>query len=107
MCNPPARRRYQLGCRCPACTDANRQYSARYRAARRAGRPPLGAHVSGREAARVIAALVAEGYLKAEIAIMVGHRWPVLHWRTRWRPGTRVTLRTVLLLRRIQRRLIS
>lgn len=100
VCNPPGRRRYQLGCRCDACTDANRQYSARYREARRAGRPPLGAHVAGREAARLIAALRAEGFTTAQIATWLGHLWPVLHWAA----GASVTLRTVLKLRAIQRR---
>ena len=33
------RRTYQCGCGCPACTAANTEYIARYRAAQRAGRP--------------------------------------------------------------------
>lgn len=94
------RRTYQLGCRCAPCAAVNAQYSASYRAATRAARPPLGAHVAGREAARVVAALVDEGYTKAMIASWLGHRWRVLHWRR----GAGVTLRTVLRLRLIQRR---
>jgi hypothetical protein len=94
------RRRYQTGCRCPACTTANTAYSAQYKQAARAGRPLLGAHVAGTEAARVIAALVDEGYPKSQIATWLGHRWPVLHWRR----GAGVTVRTVLRLRVIQRR---
>lgn len=48
----------------------------------------------------MIAALVGEGYTKAQIATWLGHRWPVLHWRA----GAGVTLRTTLRLRAIQRR---
>lgn len=66
----------------------------------RAGRPPLGAHVAGTEAARVVAALLAEDYTKAQIATWLGHRWPVLHWRA----GDGVTLRTTIKLRALQRR---
>lgn len=58
----------------------------------------LGAHVAGTEAARIVAALLEEGYLKRQIAIWLGHRWPVLHLR----PG--VSVRTTLRLRVIQRR---
>lgn len=100
------RRTYQCGCRCPACTAVNRQYSAQYRAARRADCPPLGARVAGTEAARIVVALLEEGYLKREIATWLGHRWPALHWRImRSRVAgfetmtTRVTVRTVLKLR--------
>ena len=60
----------------------------------------LGAHVAGTEAARVIAALLEEGYLKREIATWLGHRWPVLQFHT----GAGVTVRTVLRLRAIRRR---
>lgn len=95
-----ARRRYQTGCRCPTCQAANTAYSARYRQARRAGRPVLGAHVAGTDAARVIAALLAEGYLKREIAIWLGHQRPLLQFRA----GAGVTVRTLLRLRVIQRR---
>lgn len=91
------RRTYQHGCRCDACTAANRAYSTRYRQAHRVGRPPLGTHVPGTEAARVIAALLEEGYLKAEIATWLGHRCRVLHF------SDGVTLRTTLKLRRLQR----
>ena len=97
-----ARRFYQAGCRCPACTAANARYMTTYRAAQHAGRPVLGAHVAGTEAARVIAALVEEGFLKAQIATWLGHRWPLLHAVDR--RGGAVTLRTVLRLRAIQRR---
>jgi hypothetical protein len=100
MREPSLRRRYQLGDHSPACTDANRTYGARWREARRVGRPLLGAHVAGTEAARLIAALVQEGYLKREIATWLGHRWPVLHWRA----GDGVTWRTTLRLRVITRR---
>lgn len=99
------RRTYQRGCRCPACTDANRQYSARYRAARRAGRPLLGAHVAGTEAARVVAALVEEGFRKMQIGTWLGHRWPRLYFRVVRRGRVAgVTVRTVLRLRAMQRR---
>jgi hypothetical protein len=94
------RRTYQRGCSCPRCTDANRQYSARYREARRAGRPLLGAHVPGTEAARIIGALVQEGYLKQEIAAWLGHQRRALQFRR----GAGVTWRTTLRLRVIQRR---
>jgi hypothetical protein len=98
------RRTYQQGCRCAPCTTANQAYSASYRSARRAGRPPLGAHVAGTEAARVIASLLEDGYLKRDIATWLGHRRPVLHWRrVNGRPAG-VTLRTTLRLRVIQRR---
>ena len=95
------RRTYQVGCRCAACVGVNRTYQQTYRTAQRAGRPLLGAHVAGREAARVVAALVDEGYLKAEIAAALGYRWRWLPWRV----GAGVTVRTVLRLRTLQRRL--
>ena len=94
------RRTYQHGCRCAACTTVNTAYSAQYRQAARAGRPPLGAHVAGTEAARVIAALVAEGYRTGQIGAWLGHRRQ-LHWRR----GAGVTVRTMLRLRAIQRRI--
>lgn len=98
------RRTYQkTRCRCPACTDANTQYSARYREARRSGRPVLGAHVAGQEATRIVVALVEEGYLKREIAAWLGHRGPSLQFHA----GAGVTVRTVLRLRAIQRRVCS
>jgi hypothetical protein len=98
------RRTYQHGCRCARCTDANTQYSARYREARKVGRPLLGAHVAGTEAARLIAALVEEGYLKREIATWLGHQWPVLHWGGVPGKAAGVTVRTTLRLRAISRR---
>ena len=97
------RRTYQHGCHCRGCTDANTRYSAQYKRARRAGRPLLGAHVAGDEAARVVAALVAEGYRKAEIATWLGHRYRFLHYHA----GAGVTVRTVLRLRAIHRRLCA
>lgn len=75
----------------------------RYRAAQKARRPVLGTRVDGREAARIIATLVAEGYLKREIATWLGHQRPVLHWRA----GAGVTVRTTLRLRVIQRRVCT
>jgi len=96
-----ARRTYQRGCRCRDCTTVNTAYMTRYRAAIRAGRPPLGAHVAATEAARVIAELIAEHYTPAQIATWLGHRWPVLQFRR----GAGVTVRTVLRLRVIQRRM--
>jgi hypothetical protein len=101
------RRTYQRGCHCPGCTDANRQYSARYRQARRVGRPLLGAHVAGAEAARLIAALVQEGFLKREIATWLGHQWPVLHWGGVHGKAAGVTVRTTLRLRAISRRVCT
>lgn len=95
------RRRYQQGCRCAPCSAANTAYSTAYRARRRAGRPVLGAHVAGTDAARVVAALVEEGYLKGQIARWLGYRWPVLH------PRPRVTIRLTLRLRAIQRRMCA
>jgi len=105
MPNHGVRRTYQRGCRCAACTTVNTAYSAQYRQAARAGRPPLGAHVAGTEAARVIAALVAEGYRKGQIAAWLGHRRLVLHWRVVNGKAAGVTVRTVLRLRAIQRRI--
>jgi hypothetical protein len=74
-----------------------------YREARRAGRLPLGAHVAGTEAARVIAALLDEGYHKGEIATWLGYQCAVL----RVLGGAGVTLRTTVKLKKLQRRLIS
>jgi hypothetical protein len=95
------RRRYQVdGCSCPFCVAANTAYMTVYRQRQRLGRPVLGAHVAGTEAATIVADLVDEGFLKAQIATWLGHRWPVL----RFRAGAGVTLRTVLRLKAIQRR---
>lgn len=99
MCKIPSRRCYQRGCRGPACTDANTQYLRRYRSAIKAGRPVLGAHVANTEAARVIAALLAEGFRKAQIAAWLGYVKRELRLRAR------VTVRTTLRLRVIQRRI--
>lgn len=74
-----------------------------YRAAKRARRPVLGTHVDGGEAGRLITALLEEGYLKKDIAVALGHKHPVLHWRA----GAGVTLRTTLRLRVIKRRVTS
>lgn len=71
-----------------------------YRQRQRAGRPVLGAHVANTEAARLLAVLLQEGFLKAHIARWLGHRSRVLHWR----PGARVTWRTTLRLRLLVRR---
>jgi len=71
-----------------------------YRRAIRVGRPPLGAHVAGTEAARVVAALVAEGYRLGQIGTWLGHARQ-FHRR---RAGSGVTLRTTLQLRAILRR---
>lgn len=99
------RRTYQCGCACPACTAANRQYSARYRAAQRAGRPVLGARAPAREALRVVARLLDEGYRRADIARGLGHQpnrpWPELAIA---RQGAAVTWRTVYRLRAFLRR---
>lgn len=95
------RRCYQRGCRDARCTDANTRYMASYRAAYRRGRPPLGIHVAGAEAARILQALREEGFLRAEIATWLGYRWPT----TPLPQPAGVTLRTVLRLRVIQRRL--
>lgn len=70
---------------------------ARYRAAWRAGRPPLGAHRPGGEARRLLTQLQVEGFSRAAIARRLGHVWPTLQY------GDRVTLRTVLTLRRLYR----
>lgn len=48
----------------------------------------------------MIASLLAEGYLKREIGIWLGHRWPTLQFRA----GAGVTVRTTLRLRVLQRR---
>lgn len=93
----------RLRCRCEPCTDANTAYMARYRDAQRHGRPVLGTHVPAAEASTLLRALLEEGFLKAEIARHLGHRWPVLHWH---QPAG-VTLRTTLRLRVISRRLCS
>lgn len=91
------RRAYQVGCRCLACAAANTAYSASYRAALRRGRPPLGAHVTGRDVQRLVVSLVADGWTRAAIAIALGHTTPRLQYRAR------VTVRTQLRIRRLQR----
>jgi hypothetical protein len=63
----------------------------------------LGTHISGRRAARIIAALIEEGFTKAQIALWLGHRHPVLHWKA----GARVTLRTLYAVQIIQRRVCT
>lgn len=100
------RRRYQVdGCPCPLCAAANTAYIAIYRARQRAGRPVLGAHVAGTEAASVVAALVDEGFLKTQIVRWVSssprYGWTLL---ARIRGGAGVTVRTTLRLRAIRRR---
>jgi len=98
------RRRYQIdGCPCAACRAANTAYGASYREARRAGRPLLGAHVASPEAARVIAALLEDGFPKTQIATWLGQPW-LCYLR---RPGDRVTVRTLLRLRAVQRRVTT
>lgn len=94
------RRTYQHGCRCASCAAANTAYSASYRQARRAGRPPLGAHVAGTEVARLIAALREDGYTHAQIVAWLGYRGRVLHFRHR----RSVTIRTLLRVRALVRR---
>lgn len=96
------RRRYQIDrCPCAPCKAANTAYHVAYRAKAKAGRPVLGTHTDGKEATRIVAALVEEGFLKRQIAIALGHRWPMLHLRDR------VTVRTTLRLRVIERRLCA
>ena len=86
------RRRYQAaGCRCEACTAANAAYQARYRAAARAGRCVLGAHVPAADVKRAVAELVEEGYTKTQIAHALGCQYPL---QVPWRDGAAVTLRT-------------
>jgi hypothetical protein len=98
------RRCYQAErCRCQTCTHANTGYMARYRHAQRHGRPVLGTHVPGTEARQLLAELIEEGFLKAEIARWIGHKWPWLHWHQ----PEGVQPRTVLRLRVIQRRVCS
>jgi hypothetical protein len=100
------RRTYQQGCPCPACLAANTTYSRTYRAALRAGRPPLGAHAPAREALKVVQALLAEGYRRSDIARGLGRRpdrpYPEL---TIGRHGAAVTWRTVYRLKVLVRRL--
>jgi hypothetical protein len=92
------RRGYQiLRCPCDACKTANRRYSAGYRSAIRIGRPPLGAHVAGPEASRLVDALVTEGWSKAAIAHALGYPSRKLQIRSG------VTVRTLLRLRRLTR----
>lgn len=85
---------------------ANTAYSKAYHQRLRTGRPVLGAHVDGTEAATIIAALIAEGFRKAHIAVWLGRRWrshtqrPALQWQN---DGC-VTVRTMMKLRRILRR---
>lgn len=97
------RRTYQRGCTCPACTAANSAYSRRYRAAQRAGRPVLGARVGSREAVRLVAVLVTEGYRRADLARGLGHR-PTRRWPT-LTIGAVCTWRTLYRLRALLRRL--
>jgi hypothetical protein len=68
-----------------------------YRSAVRVGRPPLGAHVAGAEVDDAIAALVAADYTKAAIATALGLTTRRLQY------SRRVTLRTVLRIRRLVR----
>ena len=91
------RKTYNAGCRCLSCTHANTQYERSYRSAVRVGRPLLGAHVTGQEIDRAIAALVTDGFSQAAIARALGHRTPRLQY------AARVTLRTVLKIRRLLR----
>jgi hypothetical protein len=70
-----------------------------YRSAIHSGRLPLGAHVAGTEAHRVIARLLIDGWTKAELAAQLGHR------RRRLQYAAVVTLRTTLALRRLHRQL--
>jgi hypothetical protein len=99
------RRTYQGGCPCPACLAANAAYSRRYRAAQRAGRPPLGARVPAREALRAIARLVAEGYRRADIARGLGRHPDRAHPDLNiGRHGAAVTWRTVYRLKVLVRR---
>jgi len=92
------RRTYQdQGCRCALCRAANAAYSAHYREAIHAGRPPLGAHVAGQDGHRVVAALVEDGYTRGAIATALGCQWP------RLRVGAVVTQRTLYRLRRLHR----
>jgi hypothetical protein len=68
------RRTYQHGCHCEVCRAANTAYQASYRAAARAGRRVLGAHVAAADVARAVASLVDEGYTRAQIAVALGCR---------------------------------
>jgi hypothetical protein len=92
------------GCRCDACTEANRVYIRRYRTAYRQQRPPLGARVSAAQAWRIIRRFQQEQYTKAQIARLLGlqHRQGRLKLRTE-----RVTLRTYLRLKLIARRYLQ
>jgi hypothetical protein len=94
------RRSYQAPhcCRCVACRAANTRYSARYRSAIHAGRRPLGAHVVGTEARRLVAALVEDGFPKTAIATALGLTREGLP-----QFGHGVTVRTILRLRRLRR----
>lgn len=92
------RRTYQdHRCRCAPCRAANTAYSAHYRQAYHAERPPLGAHVAGREGRRLVAALVEHGWTRAQIAIALGFKWPRLRCRVV------MTQRTLCRLRRLSR----
>jgi hypothetical protein len=65
-----------------------------YRAAYRAGRLPLGAHVDASEADGLVQALLEERFTKRELARRLGKKRPGLQFR-----HSRVTMRTVLALR--------
>lgn len=98
------RRRYQIDrCPCAPCKAANTAYHLAYRAKKSAGRPVLGTRTDGTEATRIVAGLLQEGFRKCQIALALGHRWPMLHFRA----GRRVTVRTTVRLRVIERRLCA
>lgn len=90
-----ARSRYQQGCRCTPCRSSNAAYEAAYRDRKRRGLPMLGSVVSAVETWRQLRLLTTEYESAAALAQRLGCRNRHLQY------GDRVTLRTVLRIRRV------
>lgn len=89
---------YQQGCHCMPCRAAEANYRAALRRLRAKGIQPLGATISAVEAWRRIRQIQTEHVAKAEIARRAGLPSP----RLRLHP-TRITVRTLLRIRRAYR----
>jgi hypothetical protein len=94
------RRRYQrLACRCTPCRAANAAYWSTWHAQRHKGLTPLKACVSAVEAQRLIRLILKERYRLMALAQSLG----VHHGLARLRGQRRVTLKTLLKVRRFYR----
>lgn len=96
------RKAYQAGCLCLLCRAAEASYRANLRAQHLHQRPPLGTLVPAAEAYRRLRQLKAEGFSRARLATELGLKTP----RFRWHPD-RITVRTLLKVRRLARRYLS